>query len=297
MAENVSVDLWPLHAYTSANIYTNMYTTIVKNASYSVSIPLNSQLSLPSSITWVPFFPVPSSWKWSSLWLGAQAEGLWGLGGALLSLGHPHFSSPSLKKNIRMMLSEAKLARQCCLSQQIKQNQQITNNKAEEIRHTWRESCVELKREPVKFISSGSKSTQSATELRDGVCYCWCNLVFLSIKWWLWRRNFEGAMHKRQGRGGSVRNQPLVTGQEGAGFQIQPISYIKPSGGDVSQNLEFVWVFRKVGTQLLIVWLYTCWSCTRVLKYTTILIITQANILVKIWPNRFDSYLQRTPKC
>lgn len=88
-------------------------------------------------------------------------------------------------------------------------------------------------------------------------------------------------MHKCQGRGVSVRNQPLVTGQEGAGFQVQPISYIKPSGGDGSQNLEFVWVSRKVGTQLLTVWLHTCWSCTRVLKHT-ILIITQANILVKI---------------
>lgn len=81
---------------------------------------------------------------------------------------------------------------------------------------------------------------------------------------------------------GVVRNQPLVTGQEEPGFQVQPLSYVKPSGRDGSQNLEFVWVFRKVGTQLLTVWLHTCWSCTRVLKPTTMLIITQANILVKI---------------
>lgn len=58
-------------------------------------------------------------------------------------------------------------------------------------------------------------------------------------------------MHKHQDRGGSVRNQPLVTDQEESGFQVQPITYIKPSGWDGSHNLEFVWVFRKIGTQLL----------------------------------------------
>lgn len=116
MVENISVDLWPLHAYTSAN----MHTTIVKNTSYSVSIPLSSQLSLLSSTAWVPFLPVPSSWKWSSLWLGAQDEGLWGLGwGFSLSGAFPVFQVPHWKR----MQSEAKLARQCCLSQQTKQNQ------------------------------------------------------------------------------------------------------------------------------------------------------------------------------
>lgn len=99
MVENISVDLWPLHAHTSATVCTNMYTTIVKTASYSGSLPLNSLLSLPSSTARVPFLPVPRSWKWSSLWLGAQAEGFWGLGwGFTLSGVSPFFQVPHWRR-------------------------------------------------------------------------------------------------------------------------------------------------------------------------------------------------------
>lgn len=55
---------------------------------------LNYQL--PSSTAQVPFLPDPSGWKWNSLWLGVQAEGLWGLGwGFSLSGASPFFKSPS----------------------------------------------------------------------------------------------------------------------------------------------------------------------------------------------------------
>lgn len=77
---------WPLTS-TCLHLCKHMQK-YVHNYSEKCFFCLYSQLSLPSSITCVPFLPVPSSWNWSLLWLGAQALG----GGAgLYSLCIPVF--------------------------------------------------------------------------------------------------------------------------------------------------------------------------------------------------------------